>query len=179
MLIWFLFGFMCALVLLLGVAYLKFVSLSNAVNRAWMDLDNHMKNRAELIPSLALSAASFNELDRGFVQELSQLKDVCRHAPNLQKRVTCEADVTQKFKKVFSAARYHTELQNDEHFLKLQKSVIHAEGKVQSAKRFYNSAARDFNTLTDVFPLNLIAKAFEFEQAEYFDFDSSLPKEDR
>lgn len=176
MLIWFLFGFMCALVLLLGLAYLKFISLTKTVRRAWQQLDNNMKNRAELIPSLALFAASFEELDRAFVEEFSRLKDTCRKAPTLQQRVACEADVTQKLKKVFTAANNHTQLNSNEQFLKLQKSVILAEGKVQSAKRKYNSAARDFNTLADVFPLSLIAQVFEFEQVEYFDFDNSIPK---
>lgn len=176
MFIWFLFGFMCALVLLLGVAYLKFVSLNNAVKQAWLHLDINLKNRAELIPSLALSAASFDELERPFIYSLTELKDSCRTAPDIHQRVLCEQDITNKFKKVFTAAAKHDELKKDEHFLKLQRSIIHAEGKVQNSKRKYNSAVRDFNTLAEVIPLNLIAKMFEFEKFEYFDFDNSLDK---
>ena len=176
MVIWFLFGAMCMLVVLLMLAYLKFVSLNKAASHAWQQLDNHMKNRAELIPSLALSAASFSELERPFIYELSNLKEACRKTTTLQERVQLENDITQKFKKVFTAAMYHPELKTDEHFLKLQRSIIHAESKVQSAKKKYNSAARDFNTIATVIPLNLIAQMFEFEPYEYFDFDPSLEK---
>lgn len=176
MVIWFLFGAMCMLVVLLMLAYVKFVSLNKAAARAWQQLDNNMKNRAELIPSLALSAAAFSELDRPFIYELSNLKEACRKTSTLQERVRLESEITQKFKKVFTAAMHHPELKNDEHFLKLQKSIIHAEGKVQNSKKKYNSAARDFNTITAVIPLNLIAKMFEFEPYEYFDFDPSLNK---
>ncbi|MDD6152453.1 MAG: hypothetical protein PUC11_00675 [Elusimicrobia bacterium] len=35
-------------------------------------------------------------------------------------------------------------------------------------------AARDFNTIASIIPLNLIAQMFEFEPYEYFDFDPSL-----
>ena len=176
MVIWFLFGAMCMLVILLMLAYLKFVSLNKAAARAWQQLDNHMKNRAELIPSLALSAASFSELDRPFIYELSALKDNCRKTTSLQERVQLESDITKKFKKVFTAAMNHPELKDDEHFQKLQKSIIYAESKAQSSKKKYNSAARDFNTITGVIPLNLLAKIFEFEPYEYFDFDPSLEK---
>ncbi len=176
MVIWFLFGAMCMLVVLLMLAYLKFVSLNKAAAHAWQQLDNHMKNRAELIPSLALSAAAFNELERPFIYELSHLKDACRQTTTLQERVQLESDITQKFKKVFTAAMKHPELKTDEHFLKLQRSIIHAESKVQNAKKKYNSAARDFNTITAVIPLNLLAKMFELEPYEYFDFDPSLEK---
>ena len=176
MVIWFLFGAMCMLVVLLMLAYLKFVSLNKAAAHAWQQLDNHMKNRAELIPGLALSAAAFNELERPFIYELSHLKDACRQTTTLQERVQLESDITQKFKKVFTAAMKHPELKTDEHFLKLQRSIIHAESKVQNAKKKYNSAARDFNTITAVIPLNLLAKMFELEPYEYFDFDPSLEK---
>ncbi len=176
MVIWFLFGAMCMLVVLLMLAYLKFVSLNKAAAHAWQQLDNHMKNRAELIPSLALSAAAFNELERPFIYELSHLKDACRQTTTLQERVQLESNITQKFKKVFTAAMKHPELKTDEHFLKLQRSIIHAESKVQNAKKKYNSAARDFNTITAVIPLNLLAKMFELEPYEYFDFDPSLEK---
>ncbi|MGN1058465.1 MAG: hypothetical protein ACI4Q7_03860, partial [Candidatus Avelusimicrobium sp.] len=87
MFIWFIFGAMCMLVVLLILAYLKFVSLNKAAANAWQKLDFNMKNRAELIPSLALSAAAFEELDRTFVYELSALKDTCRRAASLQERV--------------------------------------------------------------------------------------------
>lgn len=176
MVIWFLFGAMCMLVVLLMLAYAKFMSLNKAAASAWQQLDNNMKNRAELIPSLALSAASFDELDRPFIYELTNLKDSCRKSVSLQERVRCESEITRKFKKVFTAAMHHPELKTDEHFLKLQRSIIHAESKVQHSKKKYNSAARDFNTITGVIPLNLIAKMFEFEPYEYFDFDPSLDK---
>ena len=158
MLIWFLFGAMCMGVVLFGLAYLKFVSLNKAAQNAWQKLDNNMKNRAELIPVLALSAASFSELDREFIYELSHMKEACRTAQTLQERVAKENEITQKFKKVFTAA------------------MKHAEGKVQSAKKKYNSAARDFNTIATIIPLNFVAKMFEFEPYEYFDFDPSLEK---
>ena len=99
MVIWFLFGAMCMLVVLLMLAYVKFVSLNKAAQNAWQQLDNNMKNRAELIPSLALSAASFPELDREFIYELSHLKDACRKTATLQERVQLESDITKKFKK--------------------------------------------------------------------------------
>lgn len=174
MAIWFLFGAMCMLVILLMLAYLKFVSLNNAAKEAWQKLDFNMKNRAELIPSLALSAAAFDNLDRAFIYELSALKDSCRNAPTLKERVACESEITQKFKKVFTAAMQHPELKTDAHFVKLQQNIIQAEGKVQRAKKKYNSAARDFNTIASIIPLNLIVQMFEFSPYEYFDFDPSL-----
>lgn len=174
MVIWFIFGAMCMLVILLMLAYLKFISLNKAAASAWQKLDFNMKNRADLIPSLALSAAAFNELDRTFVYELSALKDSCRNATSLQERVKCESEITKKFKKVFTVAMYHPEAEQNEYFSKLRENIIQAESKVQRAKKKYNSAARDFNTITSIIPINLIAQMFELKPYEYFDFNPSV-----
>ena len=176
MVIWFLFGAMCMLVILFLAAYWKFMRLNNAAKTAWQQLENNLKNRAELIPTLALSAAAFDELDRPFIEELHHMKEICRQPAPLNKRVAHEEQVTQAFKKVFTAAQNHPELTMNESFSRLRDNVIKAEGKVQRSKRKYNSAARDFNTITSIIPLNLIAVIFELSPYEYFDFGPSVAK---
>ncbi len=176
MLVGTLIGFMLAVVLAFILAYLKFISLGKAVKTAWIRLDSRLKDRGDLTARLALSAAAIPELDRPFIYSLKTLRDECRQAATLPRRIACENEVTQKFKKVFTAACAHEELTKDEHFLKLQKNIIHAESRVQRAKRRYNSAVRDFNTLAEIIPLNLLVQMFEFPQYEYFDFDPSLEK---
>lgn len=176
MLVWFLFGFMCAMAAVLVVAYFKFVSLRKAVKRAWLRLDINLKNRRELIPSVALSAASFSELERPFVYSLGEMKEKCASCDTVAKRIDCEAEVSKSLQKVFASAAAHEELKKDEHFMRLQRSVLAAESKIQSCKKRYNSAVRDFNTLAEVIPLNLVANMLEFDKFEYFDFDNSLEK---
>lgn len=176
MIAWFIFGFMCALVIIMGVAYLKFVSLNKAVKTSWLRLDNTLKNRAELIPNLSLAASSVEGLDKDLLANLKELKDGCRHLPVLEERVACEAEITRTFKKIFAAADASETLKKEDHFIRLQKSIMHSESQIQYAKKKYNSAVRDFNTLTGVIPLNIVANLFEFDNYEYFDFDSSLEK---
>ena len=176
MIIWFLFGAMCMLVVLFLAAYWKFMQLNNAAKTAWQQLENNLKNRAELIPTLALAATSFEELDREFLQALQQLKEICRQPSPLTQRVAHEDEVTKAFKKVFTAAQNHPEVTMHESFSRLRDNVIKAEGKVQRSKRKYNSAARDFNTITSIIPLNLIAVLFELSPYEYFDFGPSVSK---
>ena len=165
---------MCILVILLVLAYFKFVSLNKQAKEAWQNLDHRLKFRTELIPSVALSAASLPELDRDFVYELSALKEPKHQKTILKERVAYENQLTASLQKVFEAAQKHPELANDEHFSKLRDSVKQSEKHIQAAKKKYNSAAHTFNIITSVIPLNFIAKVFEMDPYDYFDFDSSL-----
>lgn len=174
MVVWFLFGAMCVLVLIFILAYFKFASLSKQTQKAWQQLDHQLKFRMEFIPSLALSAASLSELDREFAYQLSSFKMPNPQKLSLKERVEHEAKLTHAFQTVFEAASKHPELTNDEHFSKLKDSIVQSEQKIQRAKKKYNSTAHTFNIITTVIPLNLIAKMFEMEPYDYFDFDSSL-----
>ena len=174
MVAWFLFGAMCILVILLVLAYFKFAALNKQVKKAWQELDHRLKFRTELIPSVALSAASLPELEREFIYQLSSLKEPKQQKTILKERVAYETQLTQALQKVFEAIKKHPELTTDEHFTKLQTSVMQSEKNIQAAKKKYNSAAHTFNIITTVIPLNLIAKVFEMAPYDYFDFDSSL-----
>ncbi len=176
MLVWFLFGFMCAAVILFAAAYFKFVSLRKAVYRAQHKLEIALRNRRELLPSLAWSSAAMPELEREFSYALGKMKEKCAEADTMQKHIACEAEVSDNLKKMFGKLASHEELKKDEYFLKLQRSVLASESKIQQCKKRYNSAARDFNTLAAVFPLSWVARVLDFDKYEYFDFEPSLDK---
>jgi len=172
MIVWFLFGAMCMLVLLLSWAYFLLAKLDKSAKKAWVKLDNRIKNRAELLPSLALTAASLPELNRDEIQQ--KLSAFTQPSSNLQERIKKESEITFTLKQIFTAAMKHEDLQKEEHFEHLQNSIIQAEQLVRRAKNNYNNAARKFNTISTIIPLNLIVKIFEMTPFEYFEFDPSL-----
>ena len=165
MLVGFFIGFMLALVVILAVACRKLTALYKATQTAWLKLDSRLKNRGELLPLLALSAAAWPEVDRALIYALKNLREDCRQANTLPRRIACEKEVT-----------CNTALQQDPPFIKLQRTLILAEHHAERAKRRYNNAVRDFNTLAHTIPLNLLAAMFELSPREYFDFQESLPK---
>ena len=169
MISWFLFGVMCMLVVLFVAASWKLLQLSHQVKQAWYQLENNLKNRAELMDTLVVSVDTWEELDRAFIKKLAQLKTRCRQTATLQERARCERQVTQSFKKIFTAAFNHPELSQDNAFVSLRENIIKAQGKVQRSQRKYNSLAREFNLIASIIPLNVIARMFELDEFEYFD----------
>lgn len=174
MLIWFAFGFMCAAAVMLAASYFKFASLRKAVLRAWLKLDASLQNRRDLIPSVALSAAVLPELERAFVYALSNMQKPLSVSVSASKRSAQEAALSQSLKIIFTSAQAHPELMNDEHFSNLRQNIGKADKRIEADKKRYNSAVRDFNTLAEIVPLNLVANLLEFEEFEYFDFEKSI-----
>ena len=60
-----------------------------------------------------------------------------------------------------------------EEFLELQRELSDTEDKIEMARRFYNGAVRELNTLAQSVPSNIIAGAFGFKQRDYFEIDTA------
>lgn len=174
MIIWFIFGFMCAFVILCVLAYFKFLSLHKTVKRTWLRLDISLKNRRDMLPNLSLIAAAFDQEDRSFSTELNHLKEKILFCNDIEKRIRCEEEISKHLRQLFTLACKSPDFKQDEHFQHIRKKLSSLEGRVQSCKKRYNSAVRDFNTLADIFPLNIIVNVLEFKRFSYFDFENSL-----
>ena len=56
-----------------------------------------------------------------------------------------------------------------ESFLQLQEALTSTEDKIEYARRYYNTSARDYNIGLQTFPRNVIATLFHFESVAFFE----------
>jgi len=61
--------------------------------------------------------------------------------------------------------------------MQLQNELVDTEDKIQSARRFYNSVTRDFNTKIQQFPNSIIANIFKFKEEEFFEIQDEEQRE--
>jgi LemA protein len=74
---------------------------------------------------------------------------------------------------LFAVAENYPDLKASQNFMDLQKSLADIEDEIQLARRYYNGAARNLNILIQSFPSNLLASAFHFTPAEYFEIEDA------
>ena len=64
-------------------------------------------------------------------------------------------------------------------FRDLQETLTGLEDHIQQARRYYNAVVRDYNTKIQQVPSNMIAKAFNFVEREFFevpDAEKAVPQ---
>ena len=61
--------------------------------------------------------------------------------------------------------------------MKLQHELTDIENTIQYARRYYNGAVRNLNIRIDSFPDLIIANIFNFEKADFFDFEEKPASE--
>jgi LemA protein len=91
-------------------------------------------------------------------------------------RAAVEAALSQALGRVFALAEAYPDLKANENFGELQRSLETIEGELQMSRRYYNGAARDLNVRVESFPSNLIANAFRFARASYFEITNEADR---
>jgi LemA protein len=72
---------------------------------------------------------------------------------------------------LFAVAENYPQRRAVESFLQLQETLTATEDKIEYARRYYNTSARDYNIGLQTFPRNLIAGPFGFKAVAFFATD--------
>jgi LemA protein len=158
--------------------YNRCVRLRNLVPESWSNVDTELKRRYDLIPNLVETVKGYAAHERAVLEEVVRARAAAvasTGSPESQARD--ENALVGSLKSLFAVAEGYPNLKADRNFLHLQKELVETENRIQAARRFYNANVRDLNTLTEMFPSNLIASMAGIRRAEYFETDDvALPE---
>jgi LemA protein len=80
-------------------------------------------------------------------------------------------------RQVFALAEAYPQLRAVESFTQLQTTLNQIEDTVQNARRYYNAVVRDFNTMIEQFPSNIVAGMGNFKEREFFQISAPAERE--
>ena len=87
----------------------------------------------------------------------------------MEARAKAEGALNVGLAKLFALAEAYPDLKASGNFLELQQELSRIENDLQMARRYYNGAVRNLNTMIETVPSNLIARPFGFESRNYFE----------
>lgn len=163
-----------ALVLIIALyvifTYNRFVKLKVNVEEAWSDIEVQMKRRYNLVPNLVSTVKGYAKHEKGVFTRVTKARTAAMKAtggPESQGKA--EGMFASALKTLFAVAEAYPQLKADKNFQELQAELSDLEDYIQKARRFYNGNVRVINTLVNQFPSNLVARAFAFITAEFFE----------
>ena len=172
-------GFLIGLIVILAsiaifiiLIYNKLVSKRQMVSNGWSDIDVQLKRRSELIPQLVKTVKAYAKHEKTLFADITERRSKAMAAGNdTAAREQAESALAAPLSRLIAVGEAYPELKANENYLDLQNELSDTENKIEMARRFYNGAVRELNTLVQSFPANLIAGLFGFGQHEYFNID--------
>jgi len=157
------------LIIIIWSTYNKLVKLNEQVNEAWSDITVQLKYRADLIPNVVEAVKGYARHEKEAFKDVTEARSQALGAKNVKSAAAAEDALTASLSKIFAIAEAYPELKANENFKELQKQLQDVEDKLQAARRFYNTGAKELNVKMKVFPSNMFAKRLGFKVREYFE----------
>ena len=157
--------------------YNRFIKQKNIVKEAWSGIDVQLKRRYDLIPNLVDTVKGYSGYEKELMQDITELRAKSMQLNSPGEKVKPESDLSGRLKTLLAVAENYPDLKASSSFLNLQQQLTEVEDQIQYARRYYNGAVRDYNTLIQSFPANILASAFGFRQEEFFEITLATERE--
>ena len=156
------------------ILYNGLVKARQVKEEAWSGIDVQLKRRADLIPNLVETVKGYATHERETFEQVVELRNRAQAVPagDVQGRAVAEGLLGQALGKLVALAEAYPDLKASQNFSELQASLQEVEDELQMARRYYNGAARDLNVKVESFPSSLLASAFSFAKAPYFEIEN-------
>ena len=166
----------------LASTYNNLVSLSQAVDARWGQVENVYQRRADLIPNLVETVkgvANFEKSTyiavadaRAKVGQLNLPNDasVTTNLENFQKFQAAQDGLSSALTRLLAVVENYPQLKANENFLTLQSQLEGTENRIAVERMRYNQAAQTFDTARQQFPTVLVVGMFgeKFSERQYF-----------
>ena len=144
--------------------YNRLVRLRNNREQAFADVDVQLKQRHDLIPQLVDSVKGYMGHERGVLTEITEARSNAMKATTINEKIEAENKLSTALEGLKVSVEAYPDLKASQNFLDLQNEISDIENKIAAARRFFNSATKELNVATELFPSNLIATLFNFKR---------------
>lgn len=170
------------LIVVIGVAATsKLIDVHNdlaaqrdAVARQWAQVDEALRSRADLIPSLVQAVQGFDRRETAVFESISGARAALIGGRTPQEKVQANDQLSAALARLLLAAENYPRLRSNVNFLHLQDDISTAENNIAIERRKYNEILEHYNAQIQRFPDNAVASMSGFKRNDaYFQTDGA------
>lgn len=181
-------GLVVILALFAVAIYNGLVRMRNAYRNAFAQIDVQLKRRHDLIPNLVETAKGYMKHERETLEAVIEARNMASSA-----RETAAADPTDAaavsqlaqaesglggmLGRLFALSEAYPDLKANQNMMQLTEELTTTENKVAFARQAYNDSVMSYNNKREVFPNNIFAGMFGFNEAAMFEIEDEEQRE--
>jgi LemA protein len=166
---------------MIGIAiissYNRLVRLNALLDEAWSGIDIQLKRRYDLIPNLVATVEAYSVHEKTIFERIAHARAAAMSAHSIEAKSNAEIGLSAALRSLFAVVENYPDLKAAENFLALQQQLSTIELELQLARRYYNGAARNYNTAIATVPTSVIASAAGFGARPYFELSDTGHRE--
>ena len=167
--------------------YNTFVTLEENVNQKWSQVENVYQRRADLIPNLVEVVKGYASHERETLEAVTNARakmggqinvgsDILNNPQAFQQFQQTQSALTSALQRLMVVVERYPDLKADQRFADLQTQLEGTENRISVERGRFNESVQQYNTAVRVFPANILAAIFGFQQKVYFQADEGTER---
>lgn len=156
--------------------YNSLVKLRNQVKNAWAQIDVQLKRRHDLIPNLLETVKGYMKHERETLESVTNARAAAMGAQTVGEKGKAESLLGGALGNLKIAVEAYPDLKANQNFLALQEELTSTENKISFARQSYNDQVLFLNNKIQMFPSNIVANMFNFNEEEFFEIEDEAEK---
>lgn len=148
--------------------YNKLTKLHNEVEESWSHVLVNLKRRSDLIPNIVSVVKGYSSHEKNTLKSVVSARNKVVKSDNKEDSILNNELLDKNIKEIFILNEKYPELKSDKSFNKLIDELKNIEDDIGISRNAYNEKVLRYTNTLEVFPSNLVAKAFSFEKESYF-----------
>ncbi len=176
-------GIIVAIIL---IVIMSFVSTYNGlvvkeeeVDGKLADIAVQLERRADLIPNLVSTVKGYAAHEQAVIDSVTEARSKLLSADDAEEMAEANNELSTALNNLLVIVENYPELKSNTNFIQLQDELAGTENRISVARNDYNEAVKSYNKEIKLFPKNILAGMFGFEEKEYFeakDSSSEVPE---
>ncbi|MDO5725621.1 MAG: LemA family protein [Tissierellia bacterium] len=176
------FVILIAILLIAGffmTTYNGLIDLSESVDNSWAQVENVLKQRADLIPNLVETVKGYADHESEVFIKVTEARSKVMKARTPEEYAEANEQLDRAMVDINAVAEAYPDLKANENFLSLQAELTSIENKLATERLRYNDNVKVYNVEVKKFPKKIFANILGFGPREYFQIneaDKEAPK---
>lgn len=153
--------------------YNSLVVSRNRAKDQWAQVDVQLKKRFDLIPNLVETVKGYAKHEKETFEAVIEARNKFNSANTPEQEMQAAGELNGVISRLFALSEAYPELKADKNFLQLQVDLKDTEEKIAYARQFYNDSVLNYINKLQMFPSNIIANLFKFQEMKFFEVAES------
>jgi len=136
------------------------------------NVEVHLKKKFDMIPALLEIVKGYAKHEKGTLQEVTKLRSQWGASKSVDSKMTTANKLEGALSKLLLVQERYPKLKADKSFIRIQRSISGVEKELVHERKYYNQRVKAYNVRLQLFPKNMVAKMFKFEEKPFFSMDN-------
>ena len=156
-----------------GGTYNSIVKLDAEVEGKWVQIDNLLLRRSDLVPDLVKVANKYAAYEQETITAIANARAAMVGAGSIDEKMQANNDLSSAISRLLAISESYPDLKANTQYVTLMDEMAGTENRIAVARKDYNEAVQQYNVKIKTFPTVFIANMLGAEEKTFFEVDEA------